>query len=111
MQMQMQMQMQMPMPRCAARARREGLDLGDLSPYQRRDRRARGRGGKPTVLQAVTRFATTGLRIPRERAVAHAQRWAASPSPSRTRPWNGSVCWASVVSMQRCACAAAAAAW
>ncbi|MEU1791391.1 hypothetical protein ABZ553_37075 [Streptomyces sparsogenes] len=47
-------------------ARREGLDLGDLVPYQRRDRRARrSRGRKSTVLQAVTRFATTGLRIPR----------------------------------------------
>lgn len=72
-------------------ARREGLDLGDLSSYQRRDRRARrGRGGRrPTVLQAVTRFATTGLRIPRERAVAHAQRWAASPitDPDEALEW------------------------
>ncbi|MDN3272479.1 hypothetical protein [Streptomyces sp. MA15] len=70
-------------------ARREGLDLGDLSTYQRHDRRARGRGGKPTVLQAVIRFATTGLRIPRERAVAHAQRWAASPitEPDEALEW------------------------
>ncbi|MEV5107985.1 hypothetical protein ACFQ7G_19450 [Streptomyces massasporeus] len=70
-------------------ARREGLDLGDLSTYQRRDRRARGRGRKPTVLQAVTRFATTGLRIPRERAVTHAQRWAASPitEPDEALEW------------------------
>ncbi|MEU1458374.1 hypothetical protein [Streptomyces avermitilis] len=70
--------------------RREGLDLGDLSPYQRRDRRARrSRGGKPTVLQAVTRFATMGLRIPRERALAHAQRWAASPitEPDEALEW------------------------
>ncbi|MFC5959271.1 hypothetical protein ACFP51_34090 [Streptomyces pratens] len=66
-------------------ARREGLDLGDLSAYRRRDRRGRrGRGGrKATVLEAVTRFATQGLRIPREAAVAHGQRWAAS---SITRP-------------------------
>ncbi|MFF3934324.1 hypothetical protein [Streptomyces hirsutus] len=71
-------------------ARREGLDLGDLSPYQRRDRRARrSRGCKPTVFQAVTRFATTGLRIPRERAVAHAQRWAASliTEPDEALEW------------------------
>ncbi|MFJ7772662.1 hypothetical protein ACIQ1J_30820 [Streptomyces sp. NPDC097107] len=60
-------------------ARREGLDLGDISRYQRRDRRARrSRTRKPTVLQAVTRFATTGLGIPRATAVTHAQRWAAS---------------------------------
>ncbi|WP_077801833.1 hypothetical protein [Streptomyces sp. JHA26] len=71
-------------------ARREGLDLGDLSPYQRRDRRARrSRGDKPTVLQVVTRFATTGLRIPRERAVAHAHRWAASriTEPDEALEW------------------------
>ncbi|MFD0228083.1 hypothetical protein ACWGPD_10030 [Streptomyces hirsutus] len=71
-------------------ARREGLDLGDLSPYQRRHRRARrGRGRKPTVLEAVTRFATTGLRIPRETAVAHAQRWAASTitEPDEALEW------------------------
>ncbi|WP_225634629.1 hypothetical protein [Streptomyces solaniscabiei] len=54
-------------------ARREGLDLGDLSPYQRRDRLGQGgplharrsRGRKPTMLEAVTRLAATELRIPR----------------------------------------------
>ncbi|MEU2182479.1 hypothetical protein [Streptomyces thermolilacinus] len=78
-------------------ARREGLDLGDLSPYQRRDRPGRGgplrarrsRGRKPTMLEAVTRLAATESRIPRETAVAHAQRWAASPitEPDEALEW------------------------
>ncbi|MFD5836164.1 hypothetical protein ACFWHV_21720 [Streptomyces collinus] len=71
-------------------ARREGLDLGDISRYQRRDRRARrSRGRKPTVLQAVTRFATTGLGIPRATAISHAERWATSriTEPDEALEW------------------------
>jgi len=72
-------------------ARREGLDLGDLSAYRRRDRHGRrGRGGrKATVLEAVTRFATVGLHIPRAAAVAHGQRWAASSitAPDEALEW------------------------
>lgn len=71
-------------------ARREGIDLGDLSAYRSRDRRGRrGRGHKPTVLEAVTRFATVGLRIPRQAAVTHGQRWAASDitAPDEALEW------------------------
>ncbi|QDN54147.1 hypothetical protein [Streptomyces sp. S1D4-20] len=71
-------------------ARREGIDLGNLYPYERRQCRGRGsKQPKTTVLSAVTRFATSVLRLPREAAVTHGHRWAASDitAPDEALEW------------------------
>ncbi|MGV9341254.1 hypothetical protein [Streptomyces sp. NPDC003688] len=77
-------------PTAADIARREGIDLGNLSAYQRRPRhRSRTKRPEPTTLTSVIRFATHHLRIPRETAVAHGQQWAASAitSPDEALEW------------------------
>ncbi|GGZ44404.1 hypothetical protein [Streptomyces poonensis] len=71
-------------------AEREGLDLGDLTAYQRRGRRPRrGRQPKATVLSTVISLATDHGLLPRETAITYGRRWAASQitEPQEAAEW------------------------